>query len=104
MKRKMPFEDIKPKKKQCLPEELEWLKHWSSKPTYEELQDYSKTFEKYDVGLRKVMEAFTKYGLLNYLELVKDEVVHIRKDKEKKILAPVTIRQGLDDNTNKWLI
>ena len=50
-----------------MPEELEWLKHWASKPSFEELQDYSKAFEKYDVGLRKCMGAFGKYGLLNYL-------------------------------------
>jgi hypothetical protein len=54
----MPFEDTMPKKRQCFPEELEWLRHWSAKPTYEELLDYSKGFEKYDIGLRQMMDAF----------------------------------------------
>ena len=51
-----------------------------------------------------MMAAYGKYGLLNYLDLVKDGLIHIRKDKAKQILANITIRQGLEDNTNKWLI
>jgi len=79
-------------------EELNFVKQFDGKPSFEPFNDYIKKYPKARMGVNILNSSFKRYGILNFTKLFEDRLMPVQRDPNTFEIVEYTQKTNNDNS------